>query len=161
MKSVNIYIGTQLKGPCIKDGAYAGIAEYITSAGPVTREIKGMEKQTTYYRSVLLAIVKTMNLLKVACSVTVYTDCVFVINTVNRGNPEGWMRAEWKKPSGEEVKNKELWQQFLELQQKHEIGFRFSKHNNYRKELNELIEGKRKPNSHLRDEKEKGNGKSR
>lgn len=151
MKSVNIYIGTQLKGPCIKDGAYAGIAEYITSAGPVTREIKGMEKQTTYYRSVLLAIVETLNLLNVACSVTVYTDCVFVINTVNRGNPEGWMRAEWKKPSGEEVKNKELWQQFLELQQKHEIGFRFSKHGKYQERLRELIA----------EEKEKRDGKSR
>lgn len=139
MKSVNIYIGTQLKGPCIKDGSYAGIAEYITSAGPVTREIKGMEKQTTYYRSVLLAIVKTLNLLNVVCSVTIYTDCVFVINTVDRGNPEGWKRAEWKKPSGEEVKNKELWQQFLELQQKHKIGFQFSKHGKYQERLRELI----------------------
>ena len=141
MKNVNVYIGTQLKGPCIKDGRHAGIIEYITSNGPVTREIAGMEKQTTYYRSVLLAIVETLNLLNVACSVTVYTDCIFVINTVDRGNPEGWKRAEWKKPSGEEVKNKELWQQFLELQQKHEIGFVFSKHGKYRERLRELIVG--------------------
>lgn len=139
MKSVNIYIATQLKGPYIKDGAYAGIVEYITKAGPVTREIRGMEEQTTYYRSVLLAIVKTLNLLNVACSVTVYTDCVFVINTVDRGSPAAWRRAEWKKASGEEVRNRELWQQFLELQQKHEISFQFSKHGKYRDRLRELI----------------------
>lgn len=97
MKSVKIYIGTQLKGPCIRDGAYAGIVEYMTGAGPVTREITGMEQETTYYRSVLLAIVESLKILKVACSVTIYTDCVFVKNTAERGNPETWRRAEWKK----------------------------------------------------------------
>ena len=140
MKSVKIYIGTQLKGPCIKDGAYAGIVEYVTGAGPVTREITGMDQETTYYRSVLLAIVESLKILKVACSVTIYTDCVFVKNTAERGNPETWRRAEWKKASGEAVKNKELWQQFLELSEFHEIGFRFSKHSTYSDKLKALIE---------------------
>ena len=94
MKSVKIYIGTQLKGPCIKDGAYAGIVEYISGTGPVIREITGMEKETTYYRSVLLAIVESLKILKVACSVTIYTDCVFVKNTAERGNPETWRRKQ-------------------------------------------------------------------
>ncbi len=138
MKSVKIYIGTQLKGPCVKDGRYAAVVEYISRAGPVTREVSGMEEGTTYYRSVLLAIVKSLKILNVACSVTIYTDCVFVKNTVERGNPEAWKRAEWMKPDGEEVKNKELWQQFAELQKVHEIGFRFSKHNDYSKKLREL-----------------------
>lgn len=139
MKSVKIYIGTQLKGPCVKDGRYAAVVEYISRAGPVTREVVGMEEGTTYYRSVLLAVVKSLKILNVECSATIYTDCVFVKNTVERGNPEAWKRAEWKKPDGEEVKNKELWQQFAELQEVHEIGFRFSKHNDYSKRLRELV----------------------
>lgn len=139
MKNVKIYIETQLKGPCVKDGRYAAVVEYITRTGPVTREIVGMEEETTYYRSVLLAIVKSLKILNVACSVTIYTDCIFVKNTVERGNPEAWKRAEWKKPDGEAVKNKELWQQFAELQKVHEIGFQFSKHNDYSKKLRKLI----------------------
>ena len=107
-----------------------------------------MEKETTYYRSVLLAIVESLKILKVACSVTIYTDCVFVKNTAERGNPETWKRAEWKKASGEAVKNKELWQQFLELSEIHKIGFRFSKHSTYNDQLRTLIE-KEKEKKHV------------
>lgn len=140
MKKVKVFVKTSLQGPCIKDGKYAAVVEYISSRGPVTREIAGEEKGTTYNRSVLLAIIESLNLLNTACSVAVYTDCVFVKNTVERGNPENWRRSEWKKAGGGEVKNRDLWQQFTELADRHEIAFRFSKHNDYSQRLDELLE---------------------
>lgn len=131
MKAVKIFVKTSLQGPCIKDGKYAAVVEYISKKGPVTREISGMEEKTTYHRSVLLAIIKALNLLNVECSVMVYTDSVYVKNTVERGSPRQWRRDEWKKADGDEVKNRDLWQQYTELADKHEIAFRFSKHNDY------------------------------
>lgn len=74
-----------------------------------------------------------------ACYVTVYTDSVFVKNTVERGSPRKWRRDEWKKADGEDVKNRDLWQQYVELADKHEITFRFSKHNDYTARLRELL----------------------
>ena len=130
MKTVKVFVKTSLQGPCIRDGRYAAVVEYISSRGAVTREISGEEKGTTYHRSVLL----------VACSVTVYTDCVFVKNTAERGSLEDWRRSEWKKAGGGEVKNRDLWQQFTELADRHEIAFRFSKHNDYSHRLTELLE---------------------
>lgn len=136
---VKIYIKTSLQGPCIKEGSYAAIVECITGKGPVTREISGKEDNTTYYRSVLLAIIRALEILNTPCSVTIYTDCVFVKNTAERGSPELWRRSEWKKPSGETVKNKELWELFLEEMDKHTISFRFSKHNDYGSRLKEIL----------------------
>ena len=137
--NVKIYVKTSLRGPCIKDGKYAAIVECMTSKGPVTRQITGGEKKTTYYRSVLLAIVKALEILNTECSVTIYTDCAFIKNTAERGCMEDWRRSEWKKSSGEEVINKELWQQFLDQMDRHIIAFRFSKINAYEEKLEELL----------------------
>lgn len=137
--TVKIYVKTSLRGPCIKDGKYAAIVECMTSKGPVTRQITGREEKTTYYRSVLIAITKALELLNTECSVTIYTDCVFVKNTAERGSPEAWRRSEWKRPGGSEVRNKELWQQFLEQMERHIIAFRFSKYNDYEERLKELL----------------------
>ena len=71
MKTVKVFVKTSLQGPCIRDGRYAAVVEYISSRGAVTREISGEEKGTTYHRSVLLAISEALDLLKVECSVTV------------------------------------------------------------------------------------------
>lgn len=133
MKQVTIYIETSLQGPSVKDGKYAAIIEFINQAGePVTREVAGAEKDTTYHRSTLLAAVKALEKLNQPCEVIIKTNCIFIKNIVERGSPEEWKRSEWKKPSGEEVKNKELWQEFLEQMDKHKIGFQFSKHHAYK-----------------------------
>lgn len=139
---VKIYVKTSLCGPGIRSGSYAAIVECQTSKGPVTREIVGREDNTTYYRSVLLAIVKALEILNAACSVTIYTDCIYIKNIAERGSPESWRRSEWKKPTGGEVKNKELWQQFLEYVDRHIIAFRFSKHNAYINRLKEMLKEK-------------------
>ena len=124
---VKIHVKTSLTGPSVKDGSYAAIVEYAGKDGPVTREITGKEENTTYYRSVLLAILKSLEILRVGCSVIIYTDCNFVKSTIEQNRLEAWRRLEWTKPSGGEVKNKELWQQFLEEMDKHEIEVRFNK----------------------------------
>ncbi|MCI6467040.1 MAG: hypothetical protein MSA90_16435 [Faecalicatena sp.] len=139
---IKIYVKTSLCGTGIRNGSYAAIVECQTSKGPVTREITGKEESTTYYRSVLLGIVKALEILNTPCSVTIYTDCTYIKNIAERGSPESWRRSEWKKPSGEEVKNRELWQQFLEQMDKHIIAFHFSRHNDYVKRLKELLKEK-------------------
>lgn len=136
MQKVTIYTETTLKGPALRKGSYAAVIEYICRNGePATLEIYGTEEETTFHRSALLAIVKALGRLRNPCEVEVITGDIFIINTMDRGNPEGWKRQEWKKASGEEVKNKELWQQFLEEKEKHKIAVAFSKTNVYSKFL--------------------------
>ena len=77
MKEVNIYIRTSLTGPCIKDGRWAAAMECQTSKGPAVKGICGEEQETTYYRLVLLGIVKSLKILNAPCNVTLYTDLYF------------------------------------------------------------------------------------
>ena len=139
MRDVTIYIETSLTGPCVRNGWYAAILECQTAKGPATRYLTGREWKTTYNRSTLLAIVEALKCLK-PCKVLIYTSNAFVINTFESGRVETWKRSEWHKPSGEEIKNKELWKQFLdEKNRMDEIAFRFSKHHDYRPLLQKMI----------------------
>lgn len=140
---VSIYIETTLAGPTVKDGAYGAVVEYITPSGRiVTREVSGKETQTTWHRSALLAVVKALEILTHPCEVTVITSCRFIANMINSDNVEHWKREEWKKSSGEDVKHKELWQQYAEYAEKHRITAEYEKKHKYSKEILKKIRKK-------------------
>ncbi len=140
MKEVKIYIETSLQGPTVKKGKYDAIVEFIKKTGePEIREIYGEEEETTFYRSTLLAIVKALKLLTCPCRVKIYTYCTFVKAMAENGNLEAWRRAEWRKSSGEDVQHKELWQEYAELAEKHQIEFRYSKHHDYRRHMQKRV----------------------
>ena len=82
MKALNIYIRTSLTGPCIKDGCWAAAIEYQTRKGPAVKGICGAEKETTYYRLVLLGIVESLKTLNTACHVTLYTCLLYTSRCV-------------------------------------------------------------------------------
>lgn len=154
--NVKIYIETSLRGPAIKDGYYASVIEYQTSKGPAILGQVGKEADTTYNRSTLLAIVGALKKLKPKTEVLIYTHCAFVKNIYERGTLEDWKREEWVKPSGEEVANSALWQQFLtESERVGKIDFRFSKFNDYIDFMQEKIEERRKKEEETEDENTK------
>lgn len=142
---VTIYIETTLAGPGIRDGKYGAVVEFITSRGqPITREVYGEEDSTTWHRSILMAAVKAMKILKCPCDVELIMGSSFVTNMITGGNVEAWRRSEWKKSSGEDVKNKELWQEFADLMETHKIGVTFCKYHAYKHFLLEKMKGETK-----------------
>ena len=60
-------------------------------------------------------------------------------NISEQGAPEKWRRSEWKKATGAEVQNKELWKMYLEEAEKHETEFRFCASNDYQGLLREEL----------------------
>ena len=139
MKKVKIFVDTTVKNPKQTTGEYAAIVEYITKNGPAVRGIVGKEENTTYNRCVLIGMVEALELLKEPCEVEIYTDCKFIVNMVNRGNPEAWRRSEWKKSRGGEVKHKELWQQYLTLADRHKIDVKHSENKAYKGKMHEMM----------------------
>lgn len=139
MKEVKIFIETSLQGPCVKDGWYATIMECMTQKGPAQIGFAEMEKDTTYHRSTLLAIVKALQRLK-PCKAIIYTNSTFIVDMAKQKKPEIWKRCEWKNAKEKDVEHKDLWQQYLDEEKRHyKIEFRFSKHNDYRQRLKEMI----------------------
>ena len=141
MKTVRIYIETSIRGPVVRDGKYAAALVFTKADGEsVIRFVTGEECESTFNRLTLLAMAEALGRMTQKCRVILYTENTYVKNMIENGNPERWKRAEWKKAAGTEVQNKELWKLFLERADKQEIEVRFSKHSEYKGELEEIME---------------------
>ena len=117
MKTVRVYIETTIHGPSVRDGKYAAALVFTKQNGEVKDLfIQGEEAETTYNRSVLLAMIQA-------------------------NNPEKWRRAEWKRSAGKEVQNRELWQLFLQEKDKHKVEVVWEKDSEYKQTLQAFMEG--------------------
>ena len=48
----------------------------------------------------------------------IYSDSAYVVNTINNHWIEAWQKNNWKTTKNEDVKNKDLWEEFNELRDK-------------------------------------------
>ena len=85
-------------------------------------EICGYEANTTNNRMELMAVVEAMR--KIVKEHTkgdryeLYSDSAYVVNSINNNWIENWRMNGWKTTRGEDIKNKDLWVQFLKLKGK-------------------------------------------
>ena len=105
------------------------------------RFLQGSEQETTYNRSVLLAMVRAMQRFTESCHIIFYTGNTFIRNMVQADNPEKWRRAEWRKSDGKDIQNKELWQLFLEESKEHEIEIVYENNSEYKRTLEAYLQG--------------------
>ncbi len=85
------------------------------------KEISGFVPQTTNQRMEMLAAVKGLQHLKRRCRVRLYSDSAYLINAFTQGWIANWQKNGWLNARKQPVANTDLWQQLLELAQKHEI----------------------------------------
>ena len=100
-----------------------GWAAVLECQGKI-KEISGGFRKTTNNRMELYAIIQALAALKTECSnVTIYTDSQLIVNSINKGWLESWLKKNWKKADKKDVLNIDLWKQFLPLWKKHKIKF--------------------------------------
>ena len=88
-----------------------------------TKEISGGMKDTTNNIMEITAVLEALKCLKVKSDVQVYSDSAYVVNAFNQGWIYNWIKKGWKTASGEQVKNKELWQELYNLTKEHKVEF--------------------------------------
>lgn len=118
MKKVIIYTD----GACSGNpgpGGWAAILIY----GEHKKEIYGGNKNTTNNIMELIAIIQGLKLLKQECEVEVYSDSAYSVNGFNKRWIYNWVKNGWKTSDGNDVKNKELWQELYDLTKKHKVSF--------------------------------------
>ena len=71
----------------------------------------------------ITAVIEALKCLKVESEVQVYSDSAYTVNAFNQKWIYGWMKNGWKTSNGDNVKNKELWQELYSLTQKHKVEF--------------------------------------
>ena len=107
MKKVEIYIETTIKGPVVKDGKYAAALVFTKSTGESEdRFVTGEEADTTFNRSILLAMIQALEKFTEACNITFHMGNSYIKNMVEAGNPEKWKRAEWRRTQGKKCRIK-------------------------------------------------------
>ncbi|MDF2880447.1 MAG: rnhA [Clostridiaceae bacterium] len=121
MKNVTIYTD----GACRGNGKENTIGGYgiILIYNETKKEINKAFRNTTNNIMELTAVIDALSVLKEPCCAKIYSDSAYVVNAVNLNWLNNWQRNGWKSASKEPVKNKELWEQLLQLIKYHKVEF--------------------------------------
>ncbi len=125
MKSVEIFTD----GACSGNPGAGGYGAIVRYKG-ISKEISGGESSTTNNRMELLAVVEALLLLKEPCNVTLTSDSSYVVNAINKGWLNSWVKNNWKRADKKPVKNVDLWQKLLPLLELHKVSFVWVKGHN-------------------------------
>lgn len=115
MKHVMIYTD----GSCSGNPGPGGYGAILIYNG-TEKEISGGEENTTNNRMELLAPIRALQLLNEPCSVDLYSDSAYVVNSFLNGWIYSWARNGWRKKDGE-LKNVDLLQELYALCGKHNV----------------------------------------
>ena len=80
-------------------------------------------KNTTNNRMELLAVIDALNLVKMPCKISLYSDSKYVIDAINQKWLESWQEKNWKIHSKNPVKNIDLWKKYLSARKRHQINY--------------------------------------
>ena len=89
----------------------------------IKKEISGGDKNTTNNIMELTAVIEGLKMLKFPCEVDLYSDSAYVVNAFLQNWVDNWIKNNWKTADKKEVKNKELWQELVDLTKVHDVTF--------------------------------------
>ena len=87
------------------------------------QELSGGFRLTTNNRMEMMAAIVGLETLNTKCNVTLYTDSRYLVDAITKGWAKKWRANNWKRNKKESAKNHDLWQQLLDLCEKHEVNF--------------------------------------
>lgn len=116
MKDVTMYTD----GACSGNPGPGGWAAIIIN-GDDAEQLTGGEPHTTNNRMELTAALEGLRQLDQPARVELHTDSAYLSRAFNEGWLDKWQRNGWKTSSKKPVKNKKLWQQLLEMDERHDI----------------------------------------
>lgn len=101
-------------GSCLNNPGRGGWA-FILEYGEYKLKKSGGESFTTNNKMELTAVIMGLKALKFPCEVELYSDSSYVVNGIN-----GWIFS-WIKNNFKDVKNPELWREYLQVSAPHKI----------------------------------------
>lgn len=100
-------------------GGYGVILRY----GDKEKEFSGGYQFTTNNRMELMAVIVGLEAIKTSpWEVVIVSDSRYVVDAVSKG----WLRR-WKKKGFKKKKNRDLWERYLRVADKHDVTFRWVK----------------------------------
>jgi ribonuclease HI len=118
MKSVLIYTD----GACIGNpgpGGYGVILAYDKHR----KELSGGYRLTTNNRMELMAAIQGLAALKEPCQVQLFSDSEYLVKAMEKGWARRWKANNWYRNKKEKAENQDLWEEILNLCNKHTVQF--------------------------------------
>lgn len=112
-------------GACLGNPGPGGWA-YLLRYGPQQKLGSGHDEDTTNNRMELKAVIEALHALTKSCEIDLFTDSEYV----RKGITEwvfGWQKNGWKTAQKQPVKNKDLWEELLELSKTHTMQWHWVK----------------------------------
>lgn len=103
-------------------GGWGALLRY----GDAEKELFGGEQDTTNNRMELMAVIKGLEALNRASTVTVTTDSKYVKNGITEWI-HNWKRNGWKTAAKKPVKNEDLWRELDDMVAKHQVTWHWVK----------------------------------
>lgn len=114
MKQIDIFCD----GSCLGNpgpGGWGAILRFKSGENVHEKKMSGGSSFTTNNQMELTAVIESLKALKEPCSVTLYSDSNYVCQGINEWI-FGWMKKNFKN-----VKNPELWQDYLKVARTHKV----------------------------------------
>jgi ribonuclease HI len=102
-------------------GGYGVVLRY----GKHRQELSGGYRLTTNNRMELMACIQGLKALNMRCSVVLFSDSAYVVNSMTKGWAARWKANSWMRNGEEPVRNADLWQQLVDLCSEHDVEFRW------------------------------------
>ncbi len=122
MKHVTIYTD----GACIGNPGPGGYGTVLLHEGN-RQELSGGYRRTTNNRMEIMAVLAGLRSLKEPCRVTVFSDSRYVVDAMSKGWAESWRDKGWRKRDKTPALNPDLWEEMLDLSERHQVEFRWVK----------------------------------
>ena len=129
---INIYLDTTVRGLHKGDGWCAYIIEAKKGTATATKEAFEFVEQRTTNQMHLIAFYHALKRFTKPSIITVYTDCGYLVNSVNEGWVKRWNQSAWTNINGQEVKNKYLWQLIYDVSREHTMKAVYEKQHGYK-----------------------------
>jgi ribonuclease HI len=112
-------------GACKGNPGVGGYGVVLLHGGH-RRELSGGFRLTTNNRMELTAAVEALRILKEPCDVVLHTDSRYIADAMEKGWARRWRANGWKRnKKGDRAQNPDLWEELLELCDRHAVQFRW------------------------------------
>lgn len=122
MQNVTIYTD----GACSGNPGPGGYGAVLI-CGEHRKELSGGETETTNNRMEIMAVIVGLEVLKVSCVVSLFSDSRYVVDAIEKGWVKRWQQNNWMRNKKDAALNVDLWERMLPLLQKHNVTFHWIK----------------------------------
>ena len=118
MKRVEIYTD----GACSGNPGPGGYG-VILKSGSHIKEMSAGYKNTTNNRMELKAVISGLSALNKKCNVKIFSDSKYIVDAIQKGWVKRWQKNNWYRNKRDKALNPDLWQELLDLIDKHQVEF--------------------------------------